>query len=267
MTYTSTDFDAQRLDDYTLLVRIDQDENALAIIDNERQLKFIGVYDPAKVTQQIGDILNLGFVNVKITALDNGYSFIPADVFDEVHLPTYRRYLPNDNLSDPFVSDIPPIGVKLVGQINRLGLVPFLERFPHAGVHSSVQVLLNGVAGYGAKAGGRTLAIHKAATSVGFYLFDSGKFCYGNDFEVYDADDLNYYLLSVLEHFELEGKQPDILLSGDLTTDDAYYQRITKYSENIAFADVGELTGITIPAELQQHQHRFFTLFGLNLCE
>ena len=267
MTYTSADFDKERLADYTLLAQVGQGENALAIVDNEQQLRFVTTYDPAAIEQQVNDILGLDFRQVKIVVRDHGYSFIPAEVFDEAQLPVYRRYLPDDQLTEPLVSDIASLGIKLICQINKLGSTPLSDRFPHATVHAAIAVLLHSVASYGTRASGHTVVIHRMASSVGIYFFDSGKFWYGNDFEVYGADDLNYYLLAMLAHLGLEGKQLNVLLSGDIAADDEYHRRIMKYSDRLTFADMKQLTGIAIPMELQPHQHRFLTLFGLNQCE
>ncbi len=266
MKYTSVDFDKEQLADYTLLVGVGQEESTLAIVDNEQQLKFIVTYHPADIDEEIRDILKLDFERVKIVLPCVGYSFIPAEVFDEAYLPVYRRYFTDDGLADPLVSDIPSLGIKLIHQISRIGAELFLERFPHAGIYSSAEVSLHAFAGYGTHASGYTFAIHKMGLSAGIYFFDSGKFRYGNDFEVHNADDLNYYLLSVLEHFGLENERPGMLLSGDIALEEEYHHRTNKHSDQVVFADIEQLTGIAIPAELQSSQHRFLSLFGLNLC-
>lgn len=266
MTYTSADFDKERLADYTLLVSVGHGENALGIVDNEQQLQFVTTYNPATMGQQVSDILGLDFRQVKIGMPNSCYSFIPAEVFDEAQLPVYRGYLPDDYVTEPLISDVTSLGVKIICQINKLGSGPFLGNFPHATVHAAITVLLRSVAGYGTSTNGPTFIIHRLDSSVGFYFFDSGKFMYGNDFEVHSADDLNYYLLALIEGHGLEGRELNMMLSGDIIVDDEYHQRITRYSKQVVFADVKKLTRITLPMELQVHQHRLLTLFGLNLC-
>ncbi len=266
MTYTAADFDRDRLADYTLLIDVGQQEHAVAIVDQERRLQFLATYEPAAIDQQINDILGLDFGQVKIATGVNGYVFIPADVFDETQLPVYRRYFPDEQLAEPVVADIEPFGIKLVCQLNRIGAADFTMRFPHATTHPSIAVLLRSLSPYGLAKRGHTVLIYKAGPLVGIYVFHSGKLCYSNDFEMHEADDLNYYLLQVLDHLGLEGMLPEVRLVGDVETGDAYYQRIAKYSERIVFMDTHRLTGIAIPDELGLYQHRFLTIFGLNQC-
>ncbi|MGK6351395.1 DUF3822 family protein [Parapedobacter sp. DT-150] len=266
MTYTSADFDQWHAADYTLLVGVGYGENALAIVDHDQQLKLLTTYDPNHVEQWIGDVLNQPFGNVKLAVSDSAYSFVPADVFEEHLVDTYQQYLPGDGLSDVAVSAVPSSGIKLLHRINRLDLAPFAARFPQLAIYPRIQSLLSGVSEY-AQSGGPSVIIDKQASAVSICVFDKGHLVYANDFEVTDPDDFNYYLLSVLANTGLTEEQPACWLAGDLTQDDAFYQRVSKYSEAVNFVDSGQLTGIHLPDELKREQHGYFTLLALYLCE
>lgn len=266
MTYTSADFDQWHAADDTLLVGVGYGENTLAIVNHDRQLKVLTSYDPNHVEQWIGDVLNQQFGNVKLAISDSAYSFVPVDVFEEHLLDTYLHYLPSDGLLDVAVSAVPSFGIKLLHRINRLDLAPFAARFPELAIYPSIQSLLSGVSEY-AQSGGPSVIIDKQASAISICVFDKGNLVYANDFDVTDPDDFNYYLLSVLANTGLTDKQPTFWLSGDLAQDDAFYRRVSKYSEAVNFVDSGRLTGIHLPDELKLEQHRYLTLLGLYLCE
>lgn len=268
MVYTSTDFDGQRSADYTLLIRVEHTENVFAITDDGGQLKFFTTVDPRQAADTgLTGLLNLNFGRVKIVAPSQYYSFVPAAVFDESYLTVYRRYLPDDGLTDSLTSIISPLDLQLVYQINRLGLNPIIEKFPDAAIYPTVQSFLCGVGTFGTQNEEPLLALDKIGPVVRVSFFDAGKFRYCNDFEVSEVADFNYYLLSVLTHFGLEGRGIRFLLSGDVAFGDPYYQCVEKYSDTLAFADTAQLTGISVPPVLQKEQHRYLSLFGLRLCE
>lgn len=268
MAYTSTDFDGQRSADYTLLIQVTPAENIFAVVDEEGQLKFFTSADSKQVIDtSIANLLNLTFNQVKIVVPDQSYSFIPADIFDESYLAVYQRYLPNDGLTDPLVSAISSLDIQLIYQINRIGLNAYTTKFSQASIYPAIQSFLCGIGNYGTQIDQPILAIDKTGSTVRISFFDSGKFCYCNDFEVNQAADLNYYLLAVLAHFKLEDKQPQLLLSGDIALGDEYNECVKKYSDTVDFADIKQLTGVAVPSVLQHDQHRFLPLFGLNVCE
>ncbi|SEL86789.1 DUF3822 family protein [Parapedobacter koreensis] len=266
MTYTSEDFDRHRAGDYTLLARISRDEHALAVLDNDRHLSFITAYDPADARQDVLDILELDFGAVKLAIADGAYSFVPAEVFDESLLQTYRRYLPDDGLTATSVSDLPALGITLLHQVGRMGLERFTTRFPNLSIYPLVQPLLVAMAGYTMQAPGPLVIINKQASSVSIAILDSGRFVYGNDFEVFNPDDFNYYLLAILTNGGLIDKRPLCCLSGNIAADGEFHRRVAKYSDQVVFADCGQLTGIAIPQTLQLEQHQYLTLLGLHLC-
>lgn len=265
MVYISTDFDGQQSTDYTLLIKVGQAEDVLAIVDEEARLKLLTIVDPQQ-PQPVTDLLNLHFDTIKIVAPDQGYVLIPAEVFETSYLPVYSRYLPHEGLAEPQFCSVDSLGINIVYQLNRLGLAPYTAAFPHALVCPAVQSFLCSASAY-AQAGEPVLAIDKTGTTARIAFFDSAKFCYCNDFEVHEAADLNYHLLAVMEHLNLAEKRPQLFLSGDIDADDALYQCAAKYAREVALAESERLTGVSVPADLKLDQHRLLSLLGLHVCE
>ncbi|WP_353181995.1 DUF3822 family protein [Parapedobacter lycopersici] len=261
--YTSTDFDSRRAADYTLLVRVGQSADTLAVVDNQSQLKFFAVAGPQ---QQVEALDGLSFGQVRIAAADHSYSFVPEAAYDAALLPVYGRFLVNDGLTVPEVSPVAPYDVRLVYQLNRLGLERYTAAFPEAAIYSKTHAYLCSISGR-IQGEERLLTVDitgDANACIGF--FADGKLHYCNDFEIHEPADLHYYMLAVLEHLGLsDGKLP-VLLSGDIAAGDPYYSCLTTYSDTITWADLEELIGIAGLPDLQQDQHRFLSLFGLLRC-
>ena len=266
MIYTSVDFDGRQAADYTLLVQVGEHQHALAVLDDEQQLKFAASYDPSQAEEEIADILNLDFGKVKLAVSDSQYTFIPVEVFDEAQTYTYLRFIQDDGMGEPLVTDIAPLELKLLHQTSRIGVAPLETRFPQLCSYPAVQSLLCGAANYGKDVDGPLLIIDKQRSRTTICFFDSGKFIYSNDFEIAHVDDLTYYLLVVLHHLGIADNQPLLCISGDVTEGDEYHRRMLAYGRQVVWADSGVLTGIGVPIELMPHQHRFLTLLGLNLC-
>src|SRR5690606_24262756 len=103
---------------------------------------------------EVSALLDLDFGTVKLAVSDSRYSLIPAEVYDEQQQGTYLSYLPFDGVGTAHVSDIASLGIKLLHQINRVEVEPFMGRFPDAGSYPLVQALLNAVAAHGMQADG-----------------------------------------------------------------------------------------------------------------
>lgn len=266
MIYTAADFDGQQAADYTLLIGAGNITNTLAVVDQAQQLKFAADYDPSAPGAEVTALLDFNFGTVKLALFDSLYTLIPTEVYDEQHHNTYLQYLPFDGVGTTHVSDVAPLGVKLLHQTSRVGLEAIEGRFPAALHYPFVQPLLNAVAAHGMQATGPLLVIERHLPWVTISIFDKGRFLYCHDFESINIEDFNYYLLAVVDRFGLSEHHPVALLAGDIDLNDAYYERVREYVETVTLADSGALTGIGIPSDMQPHQHRFLTILGLHRC-
>jgi len=266
MTYTSTDFDSDQSQTYTLLVRAEPDAYTLAIVDKHDRLKLIATYHPTAVEQPILELLALDFASVKFAIPSSGYAFIPEEAFEEENLTAYLQYLPDDGLVDIAVSKMDNLNIRMIHQTDKLDTAIFAARFPNRVTYPAMQVLLTNVAREGLAGDRPLLVLDKQGTLLYVVFFNQGKLIYAGDFKVSEDSDVNYYLLSVLAHLNLENLRPSLLLSGDLSAADSVYRSAKAHGSEIRFADIASLTGIVLPDELQPSQHQFLTLLGLHRC-
>lgn len=266
-SYTSADFDKQQSAGYTLLVRVGQTADTLAVVDEQAQLKFFAVTNREKPNQEVADLLRCTFGQVKIVVTDQSYSFVPEAVYDADFLPVYQRFLPDDGLIAPQVSLVAPHDIRIIYQLNRLGLEQYTAKFPDAAVYPRIHTYLCGISGH-TSSPTPLLAVDKTGdTNVCLCFFNEGKLQYCNDFEIHEPADLHYYMLALLEHIGLTEAKLPILLSGNMVADDAYYKCLTAYSDSLMWADIAALAGVSLPEDLQPNQHQLLSLFGLQLCE
>ena len=266
MIYTTADFDGQQAADHTLLIGVGATMHTLAVVDHVQQLKFAASYDPTAPADEIATLLDLGFGTVKLAIADSRYTFIPADVYDEQHRDTYLHYLPFDGVGDTHVDDISTLGIKLLHQTSRVGAESIVERFPQAARSPVVQARLAAVAPHAIKANGPVLVVDRQALWIAVGVFDHGKFLYCHDFECDNDDDFTYHLLAIMDRFGFAERQPKIYLSGEIDQSDVYVERAVAYGSEAVLADSGSWTGVGVPGDFLPHQHRFLTLFGLQLC-
>lgn len=267
MDYTSEDFDIARLVNYRLLIRAGRRLHALAVIDTKNHLQLLSTFSVNDMSKQVTDILSLPFYEVRIATAQNAFTFIPEEVYDENHLDDYASYLPAQQHTDRIsITGIPHLGVKNIHIINRLGGSMLIDRFPQAKIYPYVHVLLNSAAVQLTRKRGAAIGIDLYEQSLSLSYFDAGKFVYFNDFEVLNIDDFNFYLLSLINSFNIDIAGLDFFVSGDISHADSFHNCLLKYSEKVTFADIKKLIGVTFPESLADHQHRFLSLLGLNIC-
>ncbi len=266
MIYTTTDFNEQQATAQTLLVEIGAETHKLVVVDDAEQLRFAADYNPTDMGPEVAAVLDRDFAAVKVAVAGSRYALIPAAVYDEQQHDTYLRYLPFDGVGATEVTDVTPLGVKLLYQVDRIDMGTLIARFPIAGSHLQVQGLLHAAADQGLRANEPFLAIERHAPWVTIAVFNEGKFLYCHDFESGNEDDFTYHLLSVIHRFGWGDRQLAIHLAGDISVGDPYYARAAAYGQNVALADSGAWTGIRVPDDAVPHQHRFLSLFGLHQC-
>src|SRR5690606_28634305 len=98
------------------------------------------------------------------------------EVFNETTMQTYLRHLPDDGLAGTVVSDIAPLGMKVLHQADRLQAEPFAQRFPGMLTYATTQVLLQSIATHGLGTNVSTLAIDKQASALTICFFNGNRF-------------------------------------------------------------------------------------------
>ena len=87
-----------------------------------------------------------------------------------------------------------------------------------------------------------------------------------NIFEYANADEFNYFLLSVIQSLEIQLEHTRVIISGKISSSGEIYKRIEKYFDSIRFIDSNHLVKYSEKFK-EILPHTFSTLFNLDLCE
>lgn len=268
MDYTSSEFDIQKIADYTLLVHVGETQHHLAVVDDEGTMMLLTLFEDGNIHSQAADLLNSPFGRVRVACRQHAYTFVPDEVYDESQLGNYASFVSAGLEAEQVaVSNISSIGVRNVYGVEPLAFHYFTNYFPHAMVIPDSSVLLQVTGGKLAKKQGIYLGIDLHESRLALYCFDKGQFLFYNNFEVADENDFNYHLLNVVRGLGMSWDNIQCMLSGQIMPQDAHYKVLTKYTDRIEFADTARMARVTLPENMEKHQHTYLVLMGLYACE
>lgn len=268
MDYTSPAFDIQKIDSYTLLVQAGNKDHALAVVDDDGNLLLLTTFDLDNLHSQAADVLDAPFARVRVACPQHAFTFVPDEVYDESQLPQYASFIAEGLAADRVaVAHIAAIGVRQAYAVEPLAYHRLAARFPHAQVVPDTSVLLQVAGGKLAKKQGTYLGIDVCGQRLALYCFKQGQFLFCNTFEIADENDFNYHLLHAVRGLELPWDSLHCLLSGHIDAQDAYHRVLSKYTDQVEFADTARLSRVAIPDELDKYQHRYLVAIGLFACE
>jgi len=264
---------------YDLLVHIGPQTFQYAIIDSLRkETKVLAEFEIQALTttsEFIKGVENLPESNrqfkftynkVKISFTTFNYTFIPDSLFLEADRQDYGKYLNLDDSAELLVNSISSAGIKNVVTIDSNFKTSLQGIFQKPKIYNQAVPFLEGV----------QKVLHREEEVVFFIdiqpkhfqiaLFKDFKLEFYNTFEYENADEFNYFLLSVIQSLEIILEVTPIVLSGKIVESDDVYKRIEKYFQNIRFIDSQQLVQYSGKFE-EVLPHTFSTLFSLDLCE
>jgi hypothetical protein len=264
------EFDPNTAADCHLLIKIGPDSFSYAIIDKScNQVK--AVYDQQECEDadralaaklKSDNYLGLSFKAVKIAVYTENSLAIPDELFDPAGLNQYTKYFPKEQSVTLYVQPVPDYGFTSIFNLTEL-------------MEDTLSASLTGSKRYDQSA--PLLALAKGKTSKSLLLdftvgsfsvtyINEGQLIFQRCFQTGNAEELNYYLLLIMNQLKLDAAQTAVHLSGIIHEDDGNYQCISKYFKDIHFRksvsnemDSGILDDM--PA------HYYSSLLALDLCE
>ncbi|WP_256011981.1 DUF3822 family protein [Desertivirga xinjiangensis] len=264
------DFTQGNAGDSELLIQVSPSRLSYAVISDRKEI--IVVYDnllkkplsgALEELQATNEYLNFIYKNVRIAIQSFNFSFIPEDIYPEAQSDVIAPLVSKSQENKIYTSRIKKAGIKSFFSAPDQVVKALQDSFPEAVFYSQAEPFITGI-----------LSAHQGSNkiflNIGPSVFEitslsnSGLYFY-NIFNYDNADDFNYYLLSVLQELKLTENLPEVMLSGDIVAGDLIYQRIEKYFDKISFTDSSVLV---LPTALNSAiASRFFSLFALSLCE
>jgi hypothetical protein len=264
------EFDPKTAANCTLLLKIMPDSFSYAIIDKSKE-KLQAVYDQQECTDVTNTLtdrlkqdvyLSLPFKEIKAAVYTENAIAVPNELFDPNDLNKYNNFFStpqSGNLyTQPFAS---------FGFISIFTLQEFTEKTLASALENCRLYAQNAtVLGLAKNKHQSALILDFTATSFNAAYIKDGQLIFQNFYEIDNAEEFNYYLLLILNRLGVKPTETTAFLSGIIHEDDANYQCIAKYLDQIKFSlPPLEHTDQKILDDMPAHYYS--SLLALDVCE
>lgn len=273
------EFQSQNAAKCDLLIHIGIETFQYVIIDKVRdELKALVEYELPEISNQ-GDLIEAihglsecsrefkyPFNKIKISFDSYQFTFIPDELYQSGNDQEYAKFLKTSQNTDILCNPIPAAKIKNIVGVNSNLYLALNRIFHHPKIYGQASTFIQGIK----KAYTQNIEpslyidIHKKHIQIAY--FKQSELSFYNMFDCINADELNYFILNVIESLQLDIEQTSVILSGKVIKDDEYYQRIEKYFKNIKFADSRVI--VNHPEMFNGvFSQTFFSLLTLDQCE
>lgn len=245
-----------------LLIQPVEDHVFIGITDRKHQLRYIEKIPLGDLLQQTFFFENLKFDSSLLLSIPETFAFMPFQMTDERSQHHYDALLLSEDKEHIFQEKMPHTEI-----INRFTVrqssYDIRKKIREVRFIPSSNMLIKNLEDQ-SRPEQKTIGIQVYPQEFELAYFVGKKFMYYNRFPMAGADDFNYFLLAVLEQFEIATGEAHVYLSGEIDQGDALYQRLQKYTDKLAFTSAD----IKLPKALATVPvHRHALLWELATCE
>ena len=277
--FSEDDIQSQLAAKYDLLVNISPETFQYAIIDSVlhvcKTLVEFEIPPLSSTSDLIKAVENLpeshrqfrfAFNKVKIAFNSSNYTFIPESLYLEADQQDYGKYLDLADASELLVNTISSADIKNVISIDSHLKTALENIFQKPRIYNQAVPFLEGVQKSLEREDELVFFIDVQPKHFQIAFFKDFRLEFYNIFEYANADEFNYFLLSVIQSLEIQLEHTQVIISGKISSSDEIYKRIEKYFDSIRFIDSNHLVKYSEKFK-EVLPHTFSTLFNLDLCE
>ncbi|WP_316841352.1 DUF3822 family protein [Pedobacter gandavensis] len=264
------EFDPSTAPDCNLLLKITADSFSYAIIDKtNNQLK--AVYDQQESKDIPHDLaiklkndsyLNLAFKDIKVAVYSENSISIPTELFDANNLDQYAKFFTEEQSDNLYVRPFANYGFTSIFTLQRFMDETLADALLSCKLFDQVAPMLAMVQDKASK----TLVLDFTAASFTAVLTTGDNLIFRNCYEIENAEEFNYYLLLLINQIQIDTEETEVLLSGIVHEDDAYYQCLEKYFQKITFnTPLSDQVDHKILEDMPAHYYS--SLLALDICE
>lgn len=257
----------------TLLIHFGLKDTSFCVLDDQSQVKMIGevsmrVQDEEELEKLITDfdILSFQFQEVKVSLDTFKFTFIPLIHYNSAFLDEYGRFVNPDEGESIALNRIPTAAVANVFAINTRFQQAILGRFQHPKIFTQVSPFLNGARRISQANAAFNVFVNVKSTAFEIGVIREEGLQFYNIFPLTSPEEFNYFLLLVLQQFQLTAENSILTISGRISENDMLFLVLKKYFVRIVSAPT-EVVFILAPGlrALQSPVH--YSLLSLQLCE
>ncbi|RNL55680.1 DUF3822 family protein [Pedobacter jejuensis] len=246
-----------------LLLKITNDSFSYAVVDKDSEQ--VNVIFDKQGCENLQQDLQAAFENdsylsqqygaIKAAVHTSNFIFIPDEWFDADNLAVYSKFLGSD--SKIYTKHHDAFGFKTLFSLDE----NVEERLPENTIlypqSSPLLALVNHLSG-------DALLIDFTAASFNVLFVKDKKVNFQNHYQAENTEEFNYFLLLIIEQLGLN-ESTAVYLQGIINEDDAYYNTLLKYFNNLYFFLPAGKQESELLADMPKHY--FSGLLALNLCE
>ncbi len=262
-----------------LLVHIGLETFQYAVIDAVRdQIKVLAEFEmPAmnNLNERVKAIENLPestklfkytFNKIKVSFDTFNYTFVPAELYHHDDEGEYGKFVSAGEHSKTLINHIRSVSIKNIGSIDYELNATINRTFHSPIIFNQASSFVEGIKKISGSTMEPCLFIDIQSRHIQAGVLKNSELAFYNIFECISADEFNYYLLSLIEELDMDAKQTQVFLSGNVSEGDEIYERLRKYFNYLNFADTRQL--IRYGEKLEKvPPHTYFSLISLDLCE
>lgn len=244
-----------------LFLQIEANLCKVLICDKERNLHNVEELDTEDFLDKKWRFTNLKFAQSTIIALPETFIFIPEEFESEDQQTLIKPFLDAGSLI--FSTPIKNTAINTYFTVSKQ-VLDFQNILNANTIIPSANLLIQQILST-ASENTEVFGINFYKDKLELVYIKNRKFVFYNSFPKANADDFNYYLLSVLEQFGIQAASTIFYLAGDIDVRDENYGRLAKYTSNIHFlADLNREKASTILES--NFSNQFFLLSELSEC-
>ena len=256
--YRDNDFRFEQTAGYTLLLQVGHSSFSYAIIQGKKLLVWENGHPLNELTggDEEGDLLAQPFKQIIVGLPDNGFTLIPASLFNEDKLTDFARFLDVKAGEKVFWQEL-DAGNYVIYKGDGIIAQTIASKFESSHITFAPQGWLKATA----NSDPQHLYLDLNDDRTGLLYYKDGKLRFYNSFEFKNPDELTYFASVVAMELQLNPHNTTLILSGDIQPDDKFSKRLAEFFGKVEF---NTLQLLELPEQIVSHT--LLALTALSLC-
>lgn len=260
--YIEDKFDIEHAVSYLLLIRLGQSRHDLAIINEAHSLQLLLSWTDKVPNERVKQLLALNFKSKNLVFDHRDLLLIPAACYDPVQNDYYMQQLQLDKTDDTLINRrLDQLEVQSLCSLPNVDLTAIQQDYPGLTLWSKADVLLLALPHILADEGS-FLHLNIETECCYFTYFKDKQLVYHQRHITANADDFTYFLLNSAGAIPVDLTQAPVWVSGKINKGHAFFERLSKYANNVRFISPSLLVNDS-PAALEE-EYDLLTLMGLS---
>lgn len=236
--YTSSTFSINDLPNYQVIIDGTQSQDAFIILFNSSaELVYSSSVQQFQTAYGVMAFSNLSREKLRFLVPVIDSQIVPNELLTHDLKNTIHKYLLDDGVSSVLQTTIPNMDAQLVYREDLNNLADLISLFPTASRIPFPKIYLEDLERKSKNIFNKLIGVHVGIYGVTIGVMKGGSLLYLNDFQTHNINDLNYYLLKILEQLVPNNEDVVFYLSGDIIEGEPIHQRVLKYASQIYFAE------------------------------